>query len=186
MSQKPSNYFATASAVVGACLAFTLSSASFALPDDRLQPIDIAANSATLDEKKREAIYSGKVSLSQGSLTIDADKLIISMDDEGKVAKVVAVGNKARFSQQPKPTEQRIVATGNTIEYHLVNEKLLLKGTAHVEQSGNTFSGAIIEYDLKEQRLIAKGKAKGAESHTGKHSGRVKMVLQPQTKKPGQ
>ena len=46
-----------------------------ALPNDRSQPINLSSDKATYENN--QGIYTGNVNMSQGSLKIRADKLII-------------------------------------------------------------------------------------------------------------
>lgn len=154
---------------------------SWALDSDRYQPIDVAADSAILDDKAGKAIYRGGVLLTQGSLKIQADKLTIEADAQGKVEKVIATGDLAQFQQRPNENDKLIEAQANTVEYYVANEKIVLIDNARVVQNDNLFEGNIIEYDIRDQKLQAHGKTLAAEGGDEQQPGRVKMVLQPQT-----
>lgn len=154
---------------------------SHALESDRFQPIDVAADSAILDDKAGKAIYRGNVELTQGSLKINADQLTIEAGAQGKVEKVIATGDLARFEQIPNENDKPIEARANTVEYYVASEKVVLIENARVVQNNNLFEGNIIEYDIKAQKLQAHGKTLTAEGENQEQPGRVKMVLQPQT-----
>lgn len=154
---------------------------SWALDSDRYQPIDVAADSAILDDKAGKAIYRGGVVLTQGSLKIQADKLTIEADPQGKVEKVIATGDLAQFTQLPNDSDKPIEAQANTVEYYVANERIVLIDNARVVQNDNLFEGNIIEYDIRDQKLQAHGKSLTAEGGDEQKPGRVKMVLQPQT-----
>ena len=155
---------------------------SWALDSDRFKPIDVSADSAVLDDKAGKATYRGNVILTQGTLKIQADQLTIEAGKQGKVEKVIATGNLARFEQIPNPDEKPIEAQANTVEYYVVNEKIILIENARVVQNDNLFEGNVIEYDISQQKLQARGKTLTAGEGTGEQQpGRVKMILQPQT-----
>ncbi len=153
-------------------LASLLSLHSFialALPEDSNQPIQIIADSAIKDDKLGTTIYSGNVSITQGSLNILADKVTIFVVNE-QATKIVAIGKPARLKQQPKPTEKDIVAKANTIDYLIVEEKITLTDNASLDQDGSNIKGQVINYDING----AKAKADGG----------VTVVIQPaKTKK---
>src|SRR3990167_2866030 len=50
---------------------------------DRDKPIDLEADSLSVNDAKKISTYTGNVILTQGTLTIRADKLIVREDKEG-------------------------------------------------------------------------------------------------------
>lgn len=155
---------------------------AYGLESDRFQPIDVAADSAILDDKAGKAIYRGNVVLTQGTLKITADQLTIKAGPEGKVEKVIATGELAQFTQIPNENDKPIEAEANTVEYYVAQEKIVLTENARVVQNENLFEGNIIEYDIKLQKLQAHGKTLSSTATDDSPSqGRVKMILQPQT-----
>ena len=55
-----------------------ISSVSWALPEDSQQEIQITSDSASLDKVQGLIIYSGNVNMTQGTLKIQADKIILT------------------------------------------------------------------------------------------------------------
>ncbi|OYY84696.1 MAG: lipopolysaccharide transport periplasmic protein LptA [Methylophilales bacterium 16-45-9] len=49
---------------------------------DRDQPIELEADTVTVNDAKKTSTYSGKVILTQGTLVIHADKLVVREDDK--------------------------------------------------------------------------------------------------------
>ena len=156
---------------------FILPLHSIALEQDRSQPIEVSANQATLDDKQSLAVYEGNVVLTQGSLTIKADKLTIKAAKNGQVDEVIATGKLAEFTQTPEPNKDPIIAKAEHITYSVAQEKIVLTRSASVVQNKNLFQGNVITYDIKQQKLSASGPS---ETQTeGQPSGRVKMILPP-------
>ena len=155
------------------CLAawLTLPAVSLALPDDELQPIKIKTDTSERDEKKGITTFTGSVTIDQGSLHIDADKVVIYGIDE--ITKIVATGKPAKLRQQPEPDKQVVHAHGNTIEYLLSEERVHLIDNAYVEQEGSTVRGARINYDIAKQLVKADSNAA---------DGRVQMIIPPRKK----
>ncbi len=139
-----------------ASLLFFYSFTVLALPEDRDQPIEIIADSAVKDDKLGTTIYSGNVSITQGSLNILADKVTIFVVNE-QATKIVAVGKPARLKQQPKPEEKDVVAKANTIDYLIVEEKITLISNASLNQDGSNIKGQTITYDIKGAKSKAEG-----------------------------
>lgn len=152
-------YRLTASLVVNFLCLLTLASFSslgFGLESDKQQPVHIESSQAEADYKKGTTTYTGDVLLTQGSLKIQADQLIIYRGDQG-VKSVIAKGLPARFQQQPFIDKPPVYANALTITYDLINEVLLLDGDVLIELDGSTHQGARYEYNLQTQMLNASG-----------------------------
>jgi len=137
---------------------------ALALPEDSNQPIEIIADSAIKDDTLGTTIYTGNVSITQGSLNILADEVTIFVVNE-QATKIVATGKPAHLKQQPKPEEKDVVAKANTIDYLITEEKVTLTSNASLDQEGSNIKGKVITYDIKG----AKAKADGG----------VTVVIQP-------
>ncbi|MFL0797001.1 MAG: lipopolysaccharide transport periplasmic protein LptA [Cellvibrionaceae bacterium] len=146
-----------------------------ALPGDNLQPIKIQADHARIDEKKGQTVYTGNVSIQQGSIQIQADKVIIESAD-GKAEKLTAEGKPAHYQQQPQIDKDPVVATANTLKYNLADEILHLITNASVTQEGAVISGARIAYDVANAVVKADS---GSQDDNAQQSGRVTVVIPP-------
>lgn len=155
---------------VAAVLLLSLVSAVSALPEDRRQSINLSSDRATYENN--QGIYTGNVRMSQGSLKIAADQVII-IESDRKVTKVVARGNPARFEQQPRSGEGIVEASANLIEYELDAEEILLQQNARIQHQGSTISGDRIVYSGRKQLVVADGGSNQKDK-------RVQMTLQPQ------
>ncbi|ODS23882.1 lipopolysaccharide transport periplasmic protein LptA [Candidatus Endobugula sertula] len=141
------------------------SQSSFALPNDREQPINISANQAHKNSKQGVTVYKGNVIMTQGSINITADKVTIH-DNNGEVDKIVATGTPATFKQQPKPESGLVTAQALTLEYELKKESLVLLNEALLKQEGKTTRSNKITYDIKT-----------AVMNAGDDTGRVQMII---------
>ena len=155
----------------------TLSAPLWALASDKEQPIHISSDSAERNEKKGITIYTGSVQMEQGTLRIDADKVVIhSVNNE--ISKIVATGKPAEYRQKPSPQKQMVIAKGDTIEYMLDVEKLFLINNASLRQNdGTIMTGKRIDYDIKESLV------KAESSKTNTKNDRIHMVIQPKRDK---
>lgn len=151
-----------------------------ALESDKSQPITIQADFAEISEAVGTAIYQGNVQLSQGSLQIYSDRIVVFSNDKKKVEKVVATGSPASFEQQLESNKPKVVAKANDIEYQPLSSKLILSHQAELTQGDNLFKGERIEYNIKLQILNASGDVDSAKDGK-KPKSRVKMVLPPPT-----
>ena len=144
-----------------------------ALPEDRKQPIRITADSAVRDEQLGETRYIGSVELTQGSLRITADKLILQHQGT-ETQLITATGSPASLRQIPEPHSAPVEASARKIEFDQSEDKVTLTEDARIEQDGATVTGAVIDYVLTEQRVTATGAP--SEQNSGQ---RVEMVIPP-------
>jgi lipopolysaccharide export system protein LptA len=150
-----------------ACL-FTASNA-FALKSDSEQPIYIDSDTQNLDMKSNRVTFSGDVKLKQGSININADKLIVIRNPEdGSLREIEGYGEPATFSQL---TDEGNTLNGRARElYYSVNDdQLTMIEDAFLSQDESTIEGNKITYKIGTQKLTA-------DSGSGE---RVKTVLQP-------
>jgi lipopolysaccharide export system protein LptA len=143
-----------------------------ALPDDRDQPIHIAADKALRDEKQGITVYTGNVRMSQGSMELEADKLTIyQIEDDAD--KIVAQGNPAKMRQQPEADESLVHAHALVITYLRTKDMVHLQDNARIEQAGNLVTGESIDYFIAKQLIKA-------ESGESEKSEQVRVTLIPE------
>ncbi|MBK8187144.1 MAG: lipopolysaccharide transport periplasmic protein LptA [Cellvibrio sp.] len=155
-----------------------LTGSASALPDDKYETIRGRANNLTIDNKTGVATYTGNVNIQQGSLNIVAENLKIHRNAEGDIEKMIALGNPARFQQQPEAEKGIITASAKSITYLPATEHLVLEENASVEQDGSIMSGATIDYDLIKEIM----KASGNIEQTG--SSGVEILIPAKKKNP--
>ncbi len=143
-----------------------------ALPTDREQPVNVAADSATFNEKTGIATYTGNIDIQQGSLHITADELVITTDSKGTVLTGVAKGNPAHFQQQPNADKGIASAEASEVTYLARDGIVTLKGNAKLQQDGSSFKSREINYNLDRGEIEAKGDSKN----------RVQLVFPPPSK----
>ncbi len=142
-----------------------------ALKNDFEQPIYIEADNATFDEKKGESTYTGKVQVTQGSMRLKSDRLVVYTRDQ-KADKIIATGNPVRFRQTPEKGKKEIKGKSQRAEFYATQSRIILLDNAVVWQGKNTTTSDRIEYDYK--NAIVKASKKSANSK------RVHVTLQPE------
>lgn len=157
-----------------AALLLTPPSCAFALPGDSQQPIEIEAEKMVLDQQKDISTYTGQVVLTQGSIQIKAEKLIVHMGNR-KLDRLEAFGSNmepASFRQQfPNGEETR--ASAGHIEYSAGKSRLILKQQAQLRQRGSHIKSERIDYNTASNSLIA-GQGKRQDP-----TQRVRIVIEP-------
>lgn len=163
-------------------LAFTLGAlgTAHALPSDRDQPVNIEADSAELSQQAGQTIYRGHVKLSQGSLKITADEIVISVS-EGTLKTLVATGQQATLSQLIDPEKPIVAATANTINYDIAAESLLLEGNANIEHGESRVEGNRLEYFIKDEKVQAEERVRMTiqTDHSSGRSEWLKYLRRP-------
>lgn len=148
-------------------------SAPMALENDSEQPIYIDSDNAVYDEKGETSTYTGNVVATQGSIKIDADKLVVYLKD-GNIVKLVATGKPSRFKQLPAVGKEEMHGEGLINEFYPEKNLLIFMKNASVWQGDAKQSSERIEYDTKNSLLKA-----GESNSDGK---RVHSVIKPKPK----
>ena len=157
-----------------AAFLFSLTTLSVsAANDDFKQPIKVNADKESIDLKNNKVIFSGNVSVLQGSLAIKA-KLLEVRKKEAKGTEVfVATGNPATY-QQVLEDGKPISAKADSIRYEVASRTLVLIGGAQLKQSDSLVNGETIRYNLDKQQLVAEGSGNGDKE-------RVTAIFNPQS-----
>lgn len=150
-------------------LALLTAPAAQALPTDRDQPIEVTADQAV--QEGNVVTYTGEVVIVQGSLRIDADKVVVHSDGH-RIQRMVATGNRARLQQLPEPDGELVKGRARTITYLQQEELMVLEEEAEVEQEGSIVTGQRIDYEIDTEVVRAHSSGSGSD--------RVQMVLQPE------
>lgn len=146
---------------------------------DRDKPINLESNTATVDDVKKVSIYEGNVILTQGTLEIRADKLVVKEDAEG-FQYGTAYGNPASFRQKREGYDEYIEGYALRIEYDGKKDLVQLFNQARMKRDQDEARGNYISYDGKTEFFQVVG---GKETATPNNPrGRVRTVLQPKKK----
>lgn len=122
-----------------------------ALPTDAQQELNLSSDTADVDLKRGVVIHKGNVKLTQGSLRIESDELVVHRRGE-IIEQVIATGSPAVFEQQPEVDQAPIIAQGKRIEYNLQGtvETVAVIDNASIEQGGIVSRCDRIEFNLTE------------------------------------
>ncbi|OIP14403.1 MAG: lipopolysaccharide transport periplasmic protein LptA [Betaproteobacteria bacterium CG2_30_59_46] len=146
---------------------------------DRDKPINLEADTATVDDARKISIYEGNVILTQGTLQIRANKLVVTEDAEG-FQLGTAYGNPASFRQKREGYDEYIEGYALRIEYDQKKDLVQLFSQARMKRGGDEARGSYISYDGKTEFFQVLG---GKETATANNPrGRVRTVIQPKQK----
>ena len=167
----------------GRCIAFSLMAASLCLSvahaekADRDQPVNIEADRVEVDDKKQEAVFEGNVVLTQGTLMLKADRIVVNQAENG-FQSGVAYGNPAYFRQKREGFNDYIEGEAERVEYHGEQEKIELFNKAMLKREGDEVRGNYISYSAATEFFQVMGNEPGATA-SGSSGGRVRAVIQP-------
>ena len=140
---------------------------------DRDKPVNLEADTVTLDDIRKVSIYQGNVIFSQGTLMLRADHVQVTQNAEG-LDKVSATGRPVAFRQKLDGREEFIEGFADRIEYDSVNSQLELIGQARLRRGVDELRGAQISYNANTEFYKVVGQP-GAQPP----SGRVRAVIRP-------
>jgi lipopolysaccharide export system protein LptA len=141
---------------------------------DREKPIAVEADKVAVDDIKRIQTLEGNVILTQGTLTIFSDKIVITEDQYGFQHGTAfgGPGGLARFKQKRDNSEAWIEGEGERIEYNTRTEVAELFQRAWLKNGEDQLQSDYIWYDALAERY----RANGAEQNPG---SRVRILMQP-------
>lgn len=145
--------------------------AVYALSSDQQQAIQIEADRLDVDEQKGVSTYSGAVEYKQGSILLQADKLMVEVAADGRLQKVMAEGKPATFQQMLERDKQVLRGQAKAVEFFADQQYMILTGDARIRHCGDEFAGNRLEYWSDKELVKASKNAEGKE--------RVQVVLQP-------
>ena len=156
--------------------------AAMAENNDRDQPIDLEADTVQVNDAKKTSTYTGNVILTQGTLVIRGDKLVVREDSAG-FQHGTSYGNPTTFKQKMEGKNEYFEGSAQRIEYDGRMDKVQLYTKAWVKRGNDVVHGDYIMYDANAEYAEAIGG--GAQAGTpDAPKGRVHAVIQPKKKAP--
>ncbi|MGB2078316.1 MAG: lipopolysaccharide transport periplasmic protein LptA [Vibrio sp.] len=142
---------------------------AWALKSDTKQPVYIDSDTQQLDMQKNQVIFEGNVKLTQGTIKINANKVVVYRDGKtGEMTRVIGYGSPTDF-QQKGDDGKMLKGKGNTLDYKVKEDTITITTNAELQQGKSIIKGSSIVYTIGTQNLKA-------NSSEGK---RVSTVLIP-------
>ncbi len=162
------NLFSRAVLLVLCGISMSLTPAQ-ALPSDQNQPVSLEADRATYNERTGITTYTGNVLITQGSIRIEADSIVVNLTSNRSIKDATAKGRPARFQQQISSDKGLARGEGQSVLYDAQAGLVTLTGNALLSQDGARFSGNSIRYSITQGDIEALGNTQN----------RVKIVIPP-------
>lgn len=175
-------------ALLGAALACH-AAASHAERADRDKPMHLEANRVNIDDANQISTFEGNVQITQGTMIIRGDKIVVTQDKEG-FTHSTATGEPASFRQKREGLDEYAEGFGETIRYDARSETIDLFGKARVKREQDEVSGEHITYNSRTEVFQVHGTqdrqtdTPGAPAD-GQDKGRVRAIIQPKNKGAG-
>ena len=174
----PRNRHPFAHVTIAALLACLCSPAA-AEKADRDKPINLEADRVHIDDAKKVSVFEGNVVLTQGTLVMRADRMIVREDGQG-FNQGTAFGNPVTFRQKRDGVDEYIEGEALRVEYDGKAERLQLFNRAQMKRGTDEVRGSYISYDQPTEVFNVVGTH---DDGSGKAtSGRVRAIIQPKTK----
>jgi lipopolysaccharide export system protein LptA len=152
---------------------------------DKDKPVNIEADRLTMDDMKKESIFEGNVTVTQGTLTLKADKVVVKQDASG-FNYAFAYGKPAHFRQKREGYDEYIEGHAERLEYDGKADKMQMFTAAEIRKGSDQVQGDYISYNAVTEFYQVIGGP--SVSTAGNPKGRVRATIQPPKKtadKPG-
>ena len=154
---------------------------TFAERADRDKPVNIESDSMAADEAKKVATFDGKVVLTQGSMIIRADRIVVHQDSDG-FQRGIATGSPATFRHKREGYVEYIDGQAQRIVYDGKSERVEFFNDARLHRdSGDDIRGDYISYDARTERFTVKS---GDGTAGADPDGRVRATIMPKKAAP--
>ncbi|SBT08206.1 Lipopolysaccharide transport periplasmic protein LptA [Candidatus Accumulibacter aalborgensis] len=162
-----------------------LSLPAYAERADREKPIHLEADRMSIDDLSKVQTLDGNVVLTQGTMVIRTNRMVVTQDADG-FQKGVATGGAnglARFRQKREGLDEWMEGEAERIEHDARSETTQFFIRAWVQSGLDEVRGPYISYDaLNEKYVVNTGT--GVKSATGAPQARVRAIIQPKSKSP--
>lgn len=150
---------------------------------DREKPINIEADRVQVDDTKQESVFTGNVQITQGTLIIRGERVIVRQDKQGFSYGIAFAGPRAQayFRQKRDGVDEFVEGWADRLEYDGRKETVQFFTRARLLRGADEVRGDYMVYEMQTEVFRVVGGGKGAA--TGNNpEGRVRAVIQPKPK----
>jgi lipopolysaccharide export system protein LptA len=147
---------------------------------DRNKPLHLESDQVNIDSTNQISTFTGNVVLTQGTLVIRGNKIVVTQDKNG-YKHGTATGNLANFRQKRDGLDEYVEGYGDRIEYDTGSEIMEIFGHARVKRGQDDVRGEHITYNSKTETFQVSSVATQPVPTPGKEQ-RVRAVIQPKDK----
>jgi len=152
---------------------------------DRDRPVNIESDRMSADDAKRTAVFEGRVVLTQGTLSIRAERIEVRQDGEG-FQFGLATGSPATFRQKREGLNEYVEGEAERVEYDGKADHVQLFNRARIKRDGgDDVSGNYISYNSRTELFSVRSSRDAPAGSPGSPGSRVHAVIMPKTKDAG-
>lgn len=157
------------------CLALLLAglTPAYAEKADKTKPVNLEADTVTMDDINKTSLYMGNVILIQGTLVLRADQVQARQNDQG-LQSVTAIGRPVAFRQKTDGKDEYLEGYADRVEFDNVTSQLELIGNARLRRGQDELRGAQISYNGNTEFYKVIG-----QLNSQSPAGRVRAVIRP-------
>ena len=144
---------------------------------DRDKPLQIVSDKLNVDDAKHVSTFEGNVDLTQGTIHVIAEKIVVSEQDAAGNKLCVATGHLASLRQKREASNEYVEGYGERIEYDTRIDTVNFYVRARVKREQDDVRGDHITYSTQTEIFHVTGRPDG---------GRVHATIQPKNKDPQQ
>jgi lipopolysaccharide export system protein LptA len=145
---------------------------------DREKEIVVGADRLTADDANRTSTFEGNVVVTQGTMRMTANRVIVREDAE-RHKFYVASGSPVTFRQKRDKVDEWVEGFAERAEFDDRNDVLKLYSRARVKSNENELTGEFISYDMKREVAEVTGAPPGQAAPA---NSRVKVIITPPKK----
>jgi lipopolysaccharide export system protein LptA len=145
---------------------------------DREKPIHLESDRVVVDDITQTSLFEGRVELTQGTLQIQAEKIVLTQDKLG-YKHCTATGKPASFRQKHEGSPEYMEGYGERIEYDTHTETVDFYVQARVKRAQDDVQGDHIAYSTRTEIFQVSG---DPDNINDPNKGRVHAVIQPKNK----
>lgn len=150
---------------------------------DRSKPTSIEADVATVDQNNRVKTLEGNVILTQGTMRLVAQKMVVKEDEEGYIKAEIFGGSAAQvaFRQKREGSEDYMEGFADRAEFDDRADTLKLFSRARLKNGADELKGEYIYYNSATEVVQARNSIPSGKpaSETATTTGRVNITIQP-------
>lgn len=153
-------------------LACCLNPAAYAEQGDRDKEMTLTADHCGIEGKTGKRRCTGRVMITQGTMKIQADSLLLSQDENNEIKSVQGEGKPVKFKQKLDKSEDWLDAESLRFEYDSKKGLVILMDEVKVHKGQDQATATKITYDLNTEKYEL----------FGAPNVQTKLVIQPKKK----
>jgi len=178
MTRKPDRMLVRVLVAIASVAALVAALPAGAEKADRDKPIRYSSNNLDGNEAEQTVLLSGKVEITQGTIVLKADRVILKQQPDGTY-NVSATGKPVTFRQKMDNSDEYVDAQALRIEYLGSKDLVELYDQSWIKRGKDELRGSFLTYNSATGAFAGRGTW---PSTPQSGDGRITGVIQPKPK----